>query len=288
MDEFKLTNERSGTLSDDPYYCKFHRFASRSSFIEVVVKKTDEKVISCIYCLRKKEYDKNQRSEEWKDEKERITPYYVRRILTYGKNRLKMHQIPDELVEVKTAVIQLNRLSEKMNAPLRKCGRHGDLYEEDIIKAGKEKSGNQKYRCKKCMSDLHRKNYELNKTKIALRAAKYRNNNRDRVNAIKRKSANRYNLDRLSRLEPDKMYLAAQRHKIEKSRKRDLNVQDVQELTDSYVKRKIVYRSGLKSCDVPPELVEAKRALMMLNRNLKRKRDETIYNYLKEKENGKK
>jgi len=84
-------------------------------------------------------------------EKENLTPKYVRRVLSAGKTKLKMNQIPDELVEMKTAVIQLKRLTDKMDAPLKVCPRHGDLYEGAVIKAGKEKSGAQKYRCKVCM-----------------------------------------------------------------------------------------------------------------------------------------
>jgi hypothetical protein len=96
----------------------------------------------------------------------------------------------------------------------------------------------------------------------------------------------KYQISYLDKHIIDNAYL---RHKIEERlvKKKAANKRDQDELTNHYVKRKIAYRTGLKSADIPEELVEAKRAVMVLNRGIRRKRDEFIFNYIEEKENGK-
>jgi hypothetical protein len=57
--------------------------------------------------LKKKNYNFG------KMKKNNITDYYLRRTMRIS-SKLEMHEIPSELIEVKRAVIQLNRIKDEL------------------------------------------------------------------------------------------------------------------------------------------------------------------------------
>lgn len=129
----------------------------------------------------------------------------------------------------------------------KNCKKHGDLTEKDIIKKGKLKSGNQAYRCKKCMQDLHANNYQANKEKIRLKLKKYKEENLAKFKQIKKECEQKYReRDRDKKRERDKrLYL----------RQKEI-------MSDRYIKHLIAKRSLLKFKDIPPSLIEFKKVLL--------------------------
>ncbi len=137
-----------------------------------------------------------------------------------------------------------------------KCSYHGKLADNEIIKKGKSKSGIQRYRCKICMQQLHKKNYEKNKATLKIKQAKYRAENKEKVAANKKKSRIK----------------TFAKHK----EKRNLYSQEyckkqIEELGDNYIKRIFTKRTLLKTKDIPASLVEMKREVIRLKRLIKLK-----------------
>lgn len=238
------------------YFCDRHRFAKESDSIEVFVKRSKTIVKRCIFCEREKRENKKVQIEDWKAHKENLTDYYVRRMLSMGtKNPLPLDQYPKDLVEAKKVVLQLKREIERLKKPIKKCFQHGDLFIDDVVKAGKHKSGRQAYKCKFCLKEFHDRHYELNKTKVALRQKNYRLENKEHVKEIKKASYKR------------------NKHKyIERDRERTRNWEDkqVKELGDRYIKKLLVKRTSLSYSDLSPELIDAMRAIQQLKRGIKK------------------
>ena len=67
----------------------------------------------------------------------------------------------------------------------RNCGKHKNLTIDNFIKAGLNKSGSQRYKCKLCQQELRKNNYQKNKDKIKLKNQKWKDNNRERSLRIK-------------------------------------------------------------------------------------------------------
>lgn len=266
------------------YICKYHKFATENSLIEVTIKKTGEVVKRCLHCEHDKRENKKIQTTEWNKEKENLTDYYIRRTLVVGtKNALPMKDYPDILVEAKRAVIKLKRKNDKLKEPIKKCSKHGNLYADDVIKAGKSRwTGEQKFKCKKCMKELHKKHYELNKIKVLSKHAKYRADNRAKI-IIKHREDRQKN--RIKYMSDNQRADAYFRHKFEGQmlNKKYKDAKEVENLTDGYIRRKIKYQTGLKKEDIPDVLIEAKRAVLLLRRGIKKKRDEEVFNYLEEK-----
>lgn len=137
---------------------------------------------------------------------------------------------------------------------LKTCKYHGNLYENDLIKKGKLKSGNQSYRCKKCMKEMHHKNYEMNKLKIKEKTQQYRSKNKEKVKEWKVDYYHKYK-------ERDK----------EKKRKRDKKYYDKgkDQLNDRYIKHLIQKRTPLKYKDIPEELIKLKRTILLTKKQIK-------------------
>jgi len=273
----------------NPFRCKFHRWANRpDDFTEETIKKTGEIVIRCKSCLREKRQMKEIRSSDWQREKEELTDYYIRRTFVTGtKNALEMSEYPQELVDAKRAAIQLKRATKLASEPLKKCAKHGNLYRDDVIKSGKSRwTGEVQWKCRQCMKEMHKKHYELHKVKVKLKHADYRDKNRNKLAITKRLSRDR---NRLKYMRSTTIADSAFRHTMEmqKAKKMTRDKIEVDNLTDKYVTRKIIYKSGLKPEDVPQELIEAKRAILLLKRGIRKKRDEEIFNLLEEERNGK-
>jgi len=86
---------------------------------------------------------------------------------------------------------------------------------------------------------IHARNYQLNKHKIALRCAKYRAENKEKVRAQKQKSYIKYHISNLdNHLIDDALF----RHKLQERliKKKVANKRDQDELSDHYVKEKLL------------------------------------------------
>jgi len=235
--------------------CKHHGYAKEEDLVDVTIKKTGKIVKRCKFCERDKFENKKVYTEDWKREKESLSDYYVRRTLVHGtKNALPMQDYPEILVEAKRAVIKLKRQTEIIKQPIKECSKHGKLYREDVIKAGKERSGNQKYKCKKCMKELHAKHYELHKVKVKLAHEQYKNKNKTQVAKSKAESYKKNKHKYLAR---------------ENERKRIYDREATKLLKDRCIKKLLVKRTGLSMSDVPQELIETMRAVQLLKRGIK-------------------
>jgi len=256
-------------------FCETHPFAKEEDLIDVLVKKTNEVVKRCRYCERMKQINKLEAKKEWEIHKQEVTDYYVRRSFSHSKSagkRLKMHEIPSELVEAKQAVIKLKRMVDKLNAPLKKCEKHGYLYINDVIKSGKTKAGTPQYKCRQCMQEIHKRNYQMNKLIIKEKHKKYRLENKEKIKQIKKESFQKHGYKYLPR---------------ENERKRLHDLKGSAELNDRYVKKLIVKRTTLSMSDVSPEMIECVRAIHLLKRKVKSKQKSQKLFGLKEKMNDK-
>lgn len=138
------------------------------------------------------------------------------------------------------------------------CKQHGNLFEKDVIKAGKNPTGGERLRCRACMKEIHRKNYLANKNKIDAKHAAYRRNNPGKVRAVKANS-----------------FRKGQKLKIEKAlsgkkRRSDKYNERIREtIDDKYCKDKLTRGTSLKFSDIPQALVDLKRATLMIRRYVK-------------------
>lgn len=269
--------------------CKYHLYANETDFVEVIIKTTGKKVMRCKYCERNKYENKKMRREELKKDKEELPDYYVMRTLRMGKSGLKVNDVPPALIEAKRAVMKIKNLQQKLEEPLKTCHKHGKLYQDDVIKSGKSQwTGEQQWKCKQCMKDMHKRNYELNKLKINLKAKHYRAENPEKVRAIK--LASRRKQQDIENEKSRARWGKWENKNPGKVQEMNARVKKIAraELNDSYIKQNIVKRTGLKHDEIPQILVDAKRAVMMLKRQVKTKRDhEKVLIRLEERENVK-
>ena len=141
---------------------------------------------------RNLEYYKEQkkiekRKKELYDKKNLVDHYVIKELLKGTKN-LNPKKIPKILINMKRMTIKLKQLIEKKKLPLLECVKHGNLYIKDVIKSGKNRTGEQRYKCRECMKDIHRNHYINNKEDILRKQAEYRNLNKERRKIIKAKS----------------------------------------------------------------------------------------------------
>jgi hypothetical protein len=154
---------------------------------------------------------------------------------------------------------------------IKNCKYHGNLYIGDIIKKGTNSKGIQTYRCKKCMHILHKNHYENNKDKVKKAHKEYREKDPQKYREICNKSKRKmYSLDKEKY---QKRQLDWDKNNPDMKSKRQKRYKDkaVKELNDIYVKQHLVAGTGLKHADIPQELVELKRTMMLLKRNIKDK-----------------
>lgn len=269
--------------------CKYHLYAKPEDMVDVLIKTTGKTVKRCKYCERTKQENKIMRREELKKDKEELPDYYILKTLRIGKGGLKANDVPPALIEAKRAVMKIKNLQQKLEEPLKTCHKHGKLYKDDVIKSGKSQwTGDQKWKCKQCMKEMHKRNYELNKLKINLKAKNYRAKNPEKVRSIKLASRRKK-----QDIENEKSRARWEKWEKENPGKvREMNARVKKsgraELTDSYVKQGIVKRTGLKHHEIPQELVDAKRAIMMLKRQVKTKIDhDKILIRMEERQSGK-
>ena len=187
LDEVEINESKKRVKPS--YLCKKHKWCKEYDLREITTKK-GEVLKLCFWCLYEQAELKKQKISFWHKEKEEVTDLYVATVLRSGKHAIK-GDIPKELIEVKRAVIRLKRAVKDAKKPLKVCGRHGDLFKDDLIKSGVKRNGEQQYKCKKCMADYHKQHYELNKLSVKLKHQKYRTENREKVKESKKRSANK-------------------------------------------------------------------------------------------------
>ena len=136
-----------------------------------------------------------------KSRKENIWDDEVRHELSIGlklnsdQRYLYKEKIPKQVLQLKRATMRLERLIKnikenhktkkelekeaikKLKRPLVECRKHGALFLKDVIKGGKSRwTGEQRYKCRQCMSDLHRDYYRRRKDYVLMKHAEYRKN----------------------------------------------------------------------------------------------------------------
>ncbi len=251
--------------------CRYHPWANSEKHFEPVQKRNGVIKLRCSYCESQKSRDKEIRSSFWHKEKEDITDLYVKTVLKSGRNALKTEPA-EELIDATRAVIKLKRLVKKMDEPWKECASHGKLYRDDVIKSGKTKAGTEQYKCRYCMKEMHDKHYALNKAKVLLKRKEYREQHPDKVKESHRMSAKK---NRHKHIVSTNLY------------KKEWDKKSTAELKDRYIKKALVKRTGLSMSDIPQALIDCKRALLQLQRNVKKRKDTEKFNSIEEKLNGK-
>jgi len=164
---------------------------------------------------KKQEYESHQRylvkynkrrEKINKSQKEDIWDFEIKNELCKGlklkgrKKYLYKEMIPKEVLRFKRATMKLERLinnkkKEKLDLlekqkeliarlkkPIVECRKHGALFIQDVIKGGKSRwTGEQRYKCRKCMSEVHKDYYERKKDYVLLKHAEYRKLNPEKI-----------------------------------------------------------------------------------------------------------
>lgn len=153
---------------------------------------------------------------------------------------------------------------------VKKCIAHGDLTEDQVIKSGKHKLGHQQYKCRQCMKEYHRSHYINHKEKVLQKCKDRKLAAPEKYKKIKYNSWLRH---REKHLEKENL----RRKKFKESNPEYYHRRDrirVATLEDTYVKKTLTLRSGLKNGDLPQELVDFKREVLKLRRLVRKKMKE--------------
>lgn len=213
------------------------------------------------------EYFEHQRLKHEAYLKETLPDDYVVKKLRQN-NKVKVKDITKDLLELKRANLKLSYAIEQAKRPFKICRAHGNLKIEDCIKSGKGRQGEQQYKCRACMKDIHKKHYIKNTPKVLLKTQEYRLKNPEKVAEIHR---NYWLKTKDDTKQQDyarrKKWAIANKDKIQKRAKR-LKAYYVDELQDAYVKQQLVKGTGLKHSDIPKALVDLKRATMLVKRSI--------------------
>jgi len=139
-----------------------------------------------------------------------------------------------------------------------KCGVEKEATLENFEKNRKNRGYKSVFvsRCKICINLKRRSNYKENKTlrdKIKIAANNWKRDNRVKHN---KKSLDYYRKNKPEVKKKQKRYYTETVHKL---------------LPDSCIKRRIKKQSGVKFEDITPEMIETKRLLIFIKRELKNK-----------------
>jgi hypothetical protein len=94
-------------------------------------------------------------------------------ILRLKRAQMKLERLIDEVKRGKRTKKQIE--TERLTKHLVDCKKHGKLFLKDVIKGGKSKwTDEQLYKCRKCMSDLHRDYYDRKKEYVREKQTEYR------------------------------------------------------------------------------------------------------------------
>ncbi len=151
------------------------------------------------------------------------------------------------------------------------CKMHGELDFSKVIKAKVTVKGEQRYRCKLCMQELHKPHYEKNREKVLTAHATYRNQDPKKYQEIKNASKRKMYALHLDKYRKDRDEREKRNPEKKKLRQQRYKNKSVESLSDAYIKQNLVRETNLKFADVPQELVETKRASMQFKRLIKSK-----------------
>ena len=160
---------------------------------------------------------------------------------------------------------------------IKTCKKHGNLTRDKCIKAKVNKNGTQGYRCKLCMQELHKKHYQANKDKVLEYQREYRAKNAEKIKESKQKYAKKLweeNKDNPEFREKHRQRDREWRKRnasAERARDKRYSARIISELGDSYVRDKLKKGTNLKSQDIPPELIDFKRTIMLTKRLIRHK-----------------
>lgn len=199
--------------------------------------------------------------ERNKKDRENLTDDYVKHLLAQ-QFKDKSKNIPEELLDVKRAIVKIRRLKRKANKMLvdivKTCMHHGPLTISQV-----NKNGN-KLRCKQCQRDAHANHYKKHKQKVSDRQKKYRQENKEHHRQVKYRSwlKNKHKHVDKAREYKKKFYWDnhAKVRERENLRRRRCTIL----LTDGYIKR--VSRGR----DLTPEEIEKKKKNIILYRKKNR------------------
>lgn len=136
------------------------------------------------------------------------------------------------------------------------CKHHGELTPDKLIKKGKGKKGEQLYRCRQCMKDLHDKFYEINKEIVLQKQKEYKKQYPEKIALAHAKSAKKYrDRDRERNNETKRIWDRKQ----------------TEMLGDRYIKKLIAKRSNISETMITQSLIECKRAIILLKKGMKYK-----------------
>lgn len=141
------------------------------------------------------------------------------------------------------------------------CKYHGPLESENFIKKGKHTSGNQAYRCRFCMRDIHAKNYLKNKEIINEKNRLWRQKNKE----LMREARTEY-YHATKNLYPNQ--------KCKRKRDVKLNKKQVENLSDRYIKQLLTKHGKYKVAQITPSLIEEKRKMVIEKRQRKEQKNE--------------
>ncbi len=246
-------------------FCKWHKWATEKDFIEVANKKTQEKTLRCMFCEHQKAQNKLENKQIWATEKQQLTDYYIRRLFVIGrgKTKLRMHEYPQELVEVKRAALRIKRAVDDAAKPLMVCREHGDLFRENVVKRTHDT-----WRCKECLREAHRRHYLAHQAKVRAKHTNYRRTNPQKI----KESRKKYRQKHLKQISiKQKLYRI---NNLEKIRKKEKDYYDRQreKLSDVYIKSLLVKHAkglSLRHTHIPQELIEVKRVVVRLQNAIK-------------------
>lgn len=145
---------------------------------------------------------------------------------------------------------------------MKKCSKCGVVKDYSEFSKNKSKKDGLQPHCKPCSAVSNKEYHSNNKDKIAVRRKKYIENNRAKLSAYQK---NYYvsNKDRL-------IAHQAEYQRNNKEKRAALANKYTDSLTNWYVVARLRRSNrNIKREDIPPELIEAKRVQIMINRKIK-------------------
>lgn len=133
--------------------------------------------------------------------------------------------------------------------------------------------GSPRFRCKACLADSHRKHYERHKETVLAHQKAYRKEFPDRIRHIKYRSWLKHKHKHVEKHRANRARYDARHRELERLRDRTRKRRYCQELTEAYVREKMRKSSKLSAKDIPLCVVQCQRALLLLKRAIKNRKN---------------
>jgi hypothetical protein len=147
---------------------------------------------------------------------------------------------------------------------IKNCPKHGPLTITQLTTSGRSKSG-AIFRCKQCLKISHQKHWERHKEKVKQKQLEYKEKDPEKYREIKRASNKRYAHKYRKASIRNKIYKKLNVEHIRKL-ERERTIFYVENLPPPYIRDILTRRSSLSAKDIPIDLVEIKRASMLIKR----------------------